>query len=129
MAEKVNLQEFAKGYITPSSWFKSFGIVSKFLILIAVGWAVYVTFILPHIKKPEPSQTQQTTIESPGQVNIDQRQQIIETEKDTFFMGVKLWRIKFGFSLLRQSRQALPTGSEVRADSKTLKPSAGSDVR
>src|SRR3990167_6803021 len=104
MAEKVNLQEFAKGYITPSSWFKSFGIVSKFLILIAVGWAVYVTFILPHIKKPEPSQTQQTTIESQGQVNIDQRQQIMETEKDTFFFGIRLWRIKMGISLLQKNK-------------------------
>src|SRR3990167_3344844 len=127
MSEPIDIRKLADFRAT--ALVKSTSSTAKgLLVIIAVGligFAVWKAFI----KKPEPSQTQQTTIESPGQVNIDQRQQIIETEKDTFFMGVKLWRIKFGFSLLRQSRQALPTGSEVRADSKTLKPSAGSDVR
>ena len=85
------------------------------LVIIAVGligFAVWKAFI----KKPEPSQTQQTTIESPGQVNIDQRQQIIETEKDTFFFGLRIFRFKLGLSLLQNAHKEIAKNSLIEKE-------------
>jgi len=44
MSEKVNIKEFFKGYITPVSWWKSIGIVSKFLIIIFLIFVFYKAF-------------------------------------------------------------------------------------
>lgn len=111
MSEPVDLNKAFD--LRPRALIKSTSSTFKgLLVIIAIGllgWAVWKAFV----KKPEPTQTQNTVITSPAKVEIDQRQQIIETEKDTFFVGVKLWRIKFGFSLLRQSRQVLLTDLEV----------------
>lgn len=102
MSEPIDIRKLADFRAT--ALVKSTSSTAKgLLVIIAVGligFAVWKAFI----KKPEPSQTQQTTIESPGQVNIDQRQQIMETEKDTFFFGIRLWRIKLGISLLQKNK-------------------------
>jgi hypothetical protein len=75
MAEKTDLKEFARGYVTPASWWKSFGIVSKFLIIVAVGWAIYVAFVKPWTN-PVKNQEQHTTIEVKpgGTINLTQQQ-------------------------------------------------------
>ena len=102
MSEPIDIRKLADFRAT--ALVKSTSSTAKgLLVIIAVGligFAVWKAFI----KKQEPSQTQQTTIESPGQVNIDQRQQIMETEKDTFFFGIRLWRIKLGISLLQKNK-------------------------
>lgn len=71
--EKVSIAEFGKGYAKPSSWWKAFGICSKFLIIIAVGWAVYVAFVKPWIN-PLKTQTQTIKVEKGATAIIQQKQ-------------------------------------------------------
>ena len=101
MSESVSLRKLAD--ISPTAMIKSSSQTIKGLLVIIaiglIGFAVWRAYI-----KPVASQSQTTTIQKPGQVSIDQRQILIETERDTFFFGLRLWRIKLGISLLQKSK-------------------------
>lgn len=87
--------------------------VKGLLVLIAIGlltFAVWKAFI----KKSEPTQTQKTVIDKPQSVQIDQRQIINENDKDVFFMGVRLWRIKLGVSYLKTVKQEEKKPLEIK---------------
>ena len=74
MAGKVDIKVFAKGYVTPASWFKSFGVVSKFLIIAGILWAIYVAFIKPWVN-PIKTQTQSITVQKGATAIIQQKQE------------------------------------------------------
>ena len=100
MSESVSLRKLAD--ISPTAMIKSSSQTIKgLLVIIAIGLIGFAVW-KAYIRKPDASQSQTTTIQKPGEVNIDQRQQIFETEKDTFFFGLRLWRIKLGISLLQK---------------------------
>ena len=88
--------------ISPAAIGKSTSATAKgLLVIIAIGLMGFAVW-KAYIKKPDASQSQTTTIQKPEQVNIDQRQILIETERDTLFFGLRLWRIKLGISLLQK---------------------------
>src|SRR3990167_2957361 len=100
MSESVSLRKLAD--ISPTAMIKSSSQTIKgLLVIIAIGLIGFAVW-RAYIKKPVASQSQTTTIQKPGQVSIDQRQILIETERDTFFFGLRLWRIKLGVSLLQK---------------------------
>jgi len=90
--------------VSPQALGKSFSSTIKGLLIIlalaGIGYGLWKAYI----RKPEASQSQITTIQKPENVAIDQRQILIETEKDTFFFGVRLWRVKLGISLLQKTK-------------------------
>jgi hypothetical protein len=106
MAEKTDLKEFARGYVTPASWWKSFGVVSKFLILAALGWAIWIAFIKPWVN-PVKTQEQHTTIEVKpgGTLNLTQQQKQ-EAPKKRWIVFVEPY-------LSQGSKQKMETGIRV----------------
>lgn len=95
--EKVDVKEFAKGYVKPSSWWKAFGICSKFLIILFIGYCIY------RVLFPKPTQ-QQTIIAKPGStINVQQKQ---ETKRRTL--------IPFMEAFVEQSRNVrMNTGVRI----------------
>ena len=100
MIEPITAGHLIKGALTPKTHIKAFVFACIIGFWALIGYGVYKAYI----KKPDSAQSQVTTIQKPEEVNIDQRQILIETEKDTFFFGVRLWRVKLGVSLLSKSK-------------------------
>jgi len=100
MEEKFDLKKLLTSPFTGLYWTKVVMIGLGLIVLLFVGYAVYKAYV----KKAEPSQRQETTITDPDLVQIDQRQIINNKETDALFLGVRLWRIKLGLSLLQQQQ-------------------------
>jgi hypothetical protein len=112
MSEPISVKKLLDA--SPRAMIKSTSSTAKgLLVLIAIGllgFAVWKAFI----KKPDPTQTQHTTITSPAKVEIDQRQIIESKDQDVFFFGVRLWRIKLGVSYLKEVKEAVKKPVEIK---------------
>lgn len=108
MSEPVDLNKAFD--LRPRALVKSTSSTAKgLLVIIAIGllgWAVYKAFV----KRPEPTQTQNTVITSPARVEIDQRQIVNSRETDRFFFGLKFkliwWPVKVGISMPQEVKEA-----------------------
>jgi hypothetical protein len=99
---------------------KSVSMGTKFVlfvgVLFCVGFTVYSLLF------PRPTQTQHTTIDKPGLVQIDQRQIIENNERDVFFVGIRLWRIKTGISFIgtvKQKKEELNADTPANTNGQT----------
>ena len=86
--EKLNAKKFIKGY-SPLGFVKSFAVGSKIVIIVWIGWLVYVGMIKPHFN-PIKTVTQ-TAKRDFTNVNI--------YREDTRFFGLKLGWLKLGIEI------------------------------
>lgn len=116
MSEPIDLNKAFD--IRPRALVKSTSSTAKGLLVIVaiglLGWAVWKAFV----KKPEPTQTQNTVITSPAKVEIDQRQIVNSREVDRFFFGLKFkliwWPVKIGVSFPAEIKEAEVKPMEIK---------------
>lgn len=88
MSEKVDLNKLASSFIQPVSWMKAFGVGSKIVILLLIGWITWTSLIQPHTKWRVASTTQHQTAETIENVTNN-------FPEEQGFIDLKLWIFRF----------------------------------
>lgn len=89
-------------YATKHSFLRFLSVASVALVLLGIGWAVYVMAIKPHTN-PTPTTTQQAQAIS--------NYNITETE-DAFFVGIKIFGLKLGIMKPVKAKKPVITQKE-----------------
>lgn len=69
---------------------RTISVISTLLVIVGLGWAIYITVIRPHTK-PNPTTTQKA--ETIQNITYDY------TEKEMLFLGIRLWKFRIGVSV------------------------------